>query len=121
MYLDNRNTLRERFTFLYSGRDMLPHVKIRLAEMIVKEKQAREEIIRLTRDSSVGPDDRKMQEAKKEVVAVASIVEELSVYVTEFERNQTREFTLSSGDVVFLGLISSEVNQLVESGIAPCN
>lgn len=121
MYLDNTHTLRSGFRYIYKASDILPHAEERLREKIEQERTAREDVIRLTRDPSVSPSDRKVEEAKRAVVSTATVVEELSVYVHEFARQREREYSLNLGDVVFFGLLDPEIKHQIEQGIRPTN
>jgi uncharacterized membrane protein len=121
MYLDNTHTSRTGFRYTYKAEEMLPHAEDRLREKIDEERDAREEVISLTRDPSVNPQDRRVEEAKRRVVTAATAVEELSVYVHEFGRQPDREYNLSLGDVVFFGLIRPDIRAAVEAGIKPTN
>jgi hypothetical protein len=121
MYLDNTHTSRSGFRYAYTASDLLPHAQARLAEKIAEERLAREEVITLTRDPSINPQDRRVEEVKRRVVAAATVVEELSVYVHEFARCKDHEYNLSLGDVVFFGLIDPDIKAQVEAGIRPDN
>lgn len=121
MYLDNTHTSRSGFRYTYQGQELLPYAEARLKEKCVEERAAREEVIRLTRDPAVNPGDVKVEQAKRNVLATATVVEELGVYVHEFGRNPEREFNLSSGDVVFFGLVGKRIKDQVAAAIKPNN
>jgi hypothetical protein len=111
MYLDNTHTSRSGWRYSYKGHELLSCAKHRLAERCQEERKAREEVIRLTRDPSINPADRRVEEAKRAVVAAAVVVEELMVYVHQFAREPDKEFLLSSGDVVFFDLFQQNLKE----------
>ena len=121
MYLDNVHTSRSGWRYTYTGAQLLDYASGRLVKACEDERAARELVIGLTRDPQVNPTDRRVEEAKRAVVATATVVEELSVYVHEFARTPNREFSLSSGDVVFLGLVDPQILATVQDAIKPRN
>jgi len=121
MYLDNTHTSRSGWRYTYLGGEILTFAKAKLAQKCEEERKAREEVINLTRDPATNPADRKVEEAKRNVVAAATVVEELMVYVHQFAREPAKEYHLSSGDVVFFGLVSEDIRNAVESSIKPRN
>jgi hypothetical protein len=121
MYLDNLYTSRSTFRYPYKGGDVLSHAEARLKQKCEEEREARELVIKLTRDPKVSPTDRQVEEAKRNVVSAATVVEELGVYVHEFRRNPEREYNLSLGDVVFFGLVHEYIKSDIEAAITPGN
>lgn len=121
MYLDNAHTNRSTWKYTYTGEQLLAFAQRRLQRACVEERNARESVITLTRDPAVSPTDRRVEEAKRAITVAATTVEEISVYVHEFRRNPSREYHLSSGDVVFLGLIDDDITQSVADAIKPSN
>jgi hypothetical protein len=121
VYLDNTHTSRAGWRYTYKGSDLLPYAKKKLTDMCEQERAAREEVITLTRDPATNPEDRRVQEAKRTVATTASVVEELMVYVHQFAREPEKEFSLSSGDVVFFGVLGASLKSQVEDAIKPRN
>jgi hypothetical protein len=119
MYLDNTNTSRSGFRYTYTGQQILPYAQDLLIKKCEEERQARQEVIRMTRDPTINTQDRRVEEAKRAVTTSATLVEELSVYVHEFSRNPSREYNLSLGDVVFFGLVTKEIRAEIELAIKP--
>ena len=121
MYLDNTNTSRSGWRYTYKGAEMLSFTKTKLAIACSQEKEARELVIRLTRDPNTNPADQKVEEAKRTVVKSATLVEELMVFTHEFARNPERDYSLSMGDVVFFGLIDEDIQLETRKFITPGN
>lgn len=119
MYLDNSNISRNGWKYTYKGSELLSFAETKLQQKCREEQEARTRVIELTRDTTVSPNDRKVDEAKRDVERAATVVEELMVHVHQFRREMDREFHLSMGDVVFFGLIDMTIQRQVREAIAP--
>ncbi len=104
MYNDFRQPSRENWKYLYKGSELLESSKIKHAEFLTKEKEARVVVVKLMGDILVSHDDRGLKDAKTEIEHSGNLREQCAVFIHEFERNPDREYNLSLGDVVFFNL-----------------
>ena len=105
MYHDFKNTSRADWKFTYKGSDLSVPARHVLNTYIDKEKVAREKVSQLMLDRTKPANGEDAQKAQRDVETNASILEQVKVWVHEFERTPERDFHLSLGDVVFFGLV----------------
>ena len=109
MYFDHSITSRHGFSYPYKGAELVDKAFDRLRETAGRQREVREEVIKLTADPHVSPSDNRNLIAKKQLEALGKEVEELTVHAHQFRREPDRTFNLSLGDVVYFGLVDGDI------------
>lgn len=107
MYHEFHNVNRSGWKYTYTGKDLLPFAKKRLAEYYTAEVEARTKMSALIKDMSRSQDDAEITKCRKTIESNGSQREELMVFVHEFMRQPDREYHLALGDVVFFGMLAT--------------
>ena len=104
MYLDFSNTNRNDFQFTYTGGELLPFARTKLASVAADEVSARGRMADMLRDMRVNVQSDKCRELEKKIAHLAEQHEKLRVWVHEFARRPEAEYKLHAGDVVYFGI-----------------
>jgi hypothetical protein len=112
MYHEFRNVNRSGWKYTYTGKDLLPYAKKRLAEYYAAESEARSKMSELIKDMRRSQDDSDIVKCRQAIESNGSQREELMVFVHEFSRQPEKEHYLALGDVVFFGLLATPEEML---------
>lgn len=112
MYHEFRNVNRSGWKYTYTGKDLLPYAKKRLAEYYAAESEARTTMSKLITDMKRTQDDPEIAKCRQAIESNGSQREELMVFVHEFNRLPDREYFLALGDVVFFGMLATPEEML---------
>jgi hypothetical protein len=116
MYFEKSHSFvnRHGWTFTHTGEQLQP-----LAQQLHdlhkrREQEARDCAAELLRDARIHHEDKRVIQAKNDIVKHGKLREKCAVWVYEFGRTPTREFSLGIGDVYFFGLFP-----VVETPVPP--
>lgn len=117
MYNDYRNTSREGWKYHYTGEQLLPAARSKLAEVSRLEAEARARVADLLRDPGIPHNDKRIVDSKHDIEKYGNEREQCSVFVHEFGRNPSREYALSLGDVTYFDLAAAAAAPLPAGGV----
>jgi len=112
-YMDRFNSKRDAWNFTYTGKDLVDVCKAKWQEMYRREKKARQDASSLMSNMEITRNDQRVVEAETEISRCGSAREQLEIFIMEFSRNPTREYTLGIGDVSYFDLHTAVSKELV--------
>jgi hypothetical protein len=104
MFNDNVSANRTGWSYTYTGADLLPFADKLYKEFREKEEEARNRMAGYMKDMTISNNDRKVEDAKREIVAFGTVKEQCHVFRHEFRRNPSKQYELGLGDVTFFGI-----------------
>lgn len=97
---------RHGWTFVHSGEELAP-LALQLHDLHKDlEMHARDRAASLLKDPTIHHEDRKVVQAKDDIVTHGKLREQCAVWHYEFERTPSREFSLGANDISFFGIVS---------------
>ncbi len=108
LFNDYRGTSREGWKYNYTGEELLIPAQRKYKEVKSKELEARNKVAELLRDASVSPNDKRLEDGKRDIERYGNESEQCMVFVHEFARKPTREYNLSLGDVTYFDLANTQ-------------
>lgn len=116
MYFEKNHSFvnRHAWTFSHTGEELRP-----LAQQLHdlhkrREQEARDRAAELLRDARIHHEDKRVIQAKNDIVTHGKLREKCAVWTYEFGRTPDRPFILGIGDVYFFGLFP-----IVETSVPP--
>lgn len=100
-----RSAARQGFRYTYKGSELLTPARNKLAEYVKQEGEIRERLSAALKDSTISLNSKEIDELKRRGESIAEMMEECSVYASEFERQPEADYDLGLGDVVFFNLV----------------
>jgi hypothetical protein len=110
MFNDNQSAQRLHWTYKYTGKELLPSATRLYAKFYLKEEEARNKMAEYMKDMNISNTDRRVEEAKRDIVSFGTLKEQCEVFQHEFARNPDKEYELGLGDVTFFEL-AQKVNK----------
>jgi len=104
LYNDYRNTGRESWKFTYLGSELLPFAVRKRSELELREREVRSKLSKAIADERQSLTSSDISDLKEQAETVGSEKEKLDIWVHEFKRCPTKEYTLQLGDVSFFDL-----------------
>ncbi len=104
MFNDNVGAGRTTWLYKYSGAELLPYAVKLHAENLAREIESRNRMAEFMKDINIANNDRRVEDAKREIVTFGTLKEQCAVFKHEFGRNPTQVFELGLGDVTFFGM-----------------
>jgi hypothetical protein len=104
MFNDNVGAGRERWTYKYDGRELVVAAQRLYTEFYDKEQAVRLRVAEYMKDMTIAQNDRRVEEAKRDIILFGTLKEQCEVFRHEFARNPNKTFDLGLGDVTFFGL-----------------
>lgn len=108
LFNDNRNTTREGWRFVYTGKELLPFAQKKYKAFTDAELSARNELADKMKDPSVSMKDPKIDELKGQIEWSGNERERCMVWVHEFTRSPDQTYSLGLGDVTYFDIITPE-------------
>jgi hypothetical protein len=104
MFNDNVSPGRTKWTYTYTGKELLgPATKLH-KEFELKETDARNTMAGYMKDMTVSNADPKVDAVKDQIRTFGTLKEQCAVFKHEFNRSPEKEYELGLGDVTFFGL-----------------
>jgi hypothetical protein len=104
LYNDSVNEGRTSWNYKYLGSELLEAATRLYREYLSKETEAREKMAEYMRDMTISNNDRKVEDAKRDIATFGKLKEQCEVFKYEFARKPNVEYELGLGDVTFFGL-----------------
>lgn len=104
MFNDHVSAGRTKWTYTYTGSELLKVATNLYNEYRAKEESARHRMSDYMKDMNVSNSDHKVEEAKNDITEFGTLKEQCLVFKHEFERNPDKKYELGLGDVTFFGL-----------------
>jgi len=104
LFNDNNHPVRHSWEYNYAGKELLVAATAKYKEMKAREMAARNNLADLLKDPAVSPQDKRIEQYKREIEKCGSESEQCVVWCHEFARNPDREYLLGLGDVTYFNL-----------------
>ncbi len=118
-FLDYDRPHRKEWKFTYQGHQLLSAAKTKFEEVKSKLEDAQTRLQKAVAESGRLHKDPVVSQVEDEVERLGPRMEELAVFVHEFQRNPEREYHLSISDVTFFDLHMDVVS--AEEATCPCS
>jgi len=107
MYNDHVSTGRSKWTYSYSGKELLPYAAKLLKKYDTKEAEARKAMAAFMLDRTKSNRDHEVKKTEEDIVSYGTLHEQCAVFAHEFERNPDKVYELGIGDVTFFEIVSN--------------
>ncbi len=111
MFNDNQSANRLHWTYKYFGKELFLSAKNLHNRYLLKEAEARNKMAEYMKDMTISNSDRRVEEAKRDIVSFGTLKEQCEVFQHEFWRNPDKEYELGLGDVTFFELAQKNTNK----------
>ena len=103
-HTDYRLTNRDEWEFIYTGAQLLDAARLKHADFVVREREARTKMADMMMDMAVAQSDTRISECKKDIEKFGSERERCTGWIHEFARVPEQTYVLQVGDVAYFNL-----------------